>query len=260
MKKISLFLISMLIILFLVACEPVETGSISLISPNVWTIFYDENLTNIQISLSSSYKDPKMLKIDNNGTGFLTCLVEAGEQYKICPVPVSTPGDQKITIKVPLNNGEEIILQTSYKWLPYTPLDKQMQFGIIKSPMLGYLIVYLFTVIAIYFAVLLISKKNYELSSAIATFFSIAAIVNSRYLPSLDQAIKAGYYLCPIVLVFLSLTIKTRYYFRPSLIFLEDDGEKIKYVTRPPHGLAFRYLEVNSSEINDDLVIKKKEE
>lgn len=263
MKK-SFYLFFLITTFLLSACEPVETGSVYIVSPSLWpTVVRDDPLPFYYIVLNSSYQDSKILEISNNNSDPITCFIGSGEQNKTCPVPITTPGDQNIIINVPLKNGTKVALHTAFQWLPYTELDKQMQFGIFKVPAWGYVAIFLLTIITLFIALVLITGKNYELSSIVATFFSVVVIINSYFLPSFDQAIKAGYCIYPVLAIFLSLTIKLKYYYKPTLVIIEGDGKKISYVSKPPPGLQARYQEIKISEINKDLYLdtsKKKEE
>jgi hypothetical protein len=144
MKKALLPILGLL--LFLVACAPVEKGTISFVSTN--SVLHDD-LGQALVIINSTFESQKLATVTLDGSAVYECLLMPLTDTSCASVTLAQPGAHTIAATVTKTNGTVVSVQTGVNWSPYTALDKLAQSvagGEGKSIMAGYAVITLIVV------------------------------------------------------------------------------------------------------------------
>jgi hypothetical protein len=122
MKKLLIPILGLL--LFLVACAPVEKGTINFISGSS-TLHDDYGQT--LVIINSSFESQKLASVSLDGSLIYDCVLMPMTDTGCPAIALPQPGTHTISASIQKQTGEVVSIQTAINWSPYTALDKLAQ-------------------------------------------------------------------------------------------------------------------------------------
>ena len=222
---------------------PQETGTILFISPILNEVIRDGYRgipsQDISVRMSSTFRRDKIVRygVDVHAKDAF-CLVKANAIDQECPpVTLTVPGEYTITAETDLLNGSVDSSNVSFKWEPYTNLDRIMiEIGWSNDPIRGYLVAFGILVFIITAITGLITKDRAKIALS-GTIVVAASILAACFLPTPGLATSISCWLVPFLMVIGSMAYWWIRYPRPALVIdgLED-GSQLIYSSRPRRG------------------------
>jgi len=241
MKRFRFIVLLAIIILALTSCIPGEMGTILFTSPSFGQIISDDFLEDsptIPLVVSSTFQIDKAVQFSVNKQESFSCLVKANAIDQECPpVTLTVPGEYTITAETDLLNGSVDSSNVSFKWEPYTNLDRIMiEIGWSNDPIRGYLVAFGILVFIITAITGLITKDRAKIALS-GTIVVAASILAACFLPTPGLATSISCWLVPFLMVIGSMAYWWIRYPRPALVIdgLED-GSQLIYSSRPRRG------------------------